>query len=198
MFTGLVTGVGTVAAVDRTAAGARLTIESRIADELSHGASVAISGVCLTALESGAERFSADVMRETLRRSSLGGVHVGSKVNLELPLRADGRLDGHIVQGHVDGVGTVTESREEGFARVIAVAAERSLMRYFVEKGSIAIDGVSLTVARVHERTLEVSLIPETLRATTLGDLRVGTRVNLEADVTAKHVERFVRIAVPV
>lgn len=144
MFTGLVEDLGTVVAVDTTQDGARLTLDTRLAVDLAEGDSIAVNGVCLTAVGIGDGRFGADVMHETLRRSSLGGVAAGSRVNLELALRADARLGGHIMQGHVDGVGTVTGVGQDGFARIITIAAEPSLLRYVVEKGSIAIDGISL------------------------------------------------------
>ena len=193
MFTGLVAELGTVAAVDATGDGVRLTLSSPVlAAELAEGDSVAVNGVCLTAVGICGDRFGADVMHETLRRSSLGDVEAGSTVNLELPLRAADRLGGHVVQGHVDGVGVVDAVRDEGFARIVSVEAGRDLMRYVVEKGSIAVDGVSLTVAAVRDTAFDVSLIPETLARTTLGATRPGTPVNLEVDVLAKYVEKLV------
>jgi riboflavin synthase len=192
VFTGLVADLGTVAAVDTTSDGVRLTLESRLARELGEGDSVAVNGVCLTAVGICGDRFGADVMHETLRRSSLGDVREGSPVNLELPLRAQDRLGGHVVQGHVDGVGVVTAVREDGFARVVTVEAGAELLRYVVEKGSIAVDGVSLTVAAVRGTELDVSLIPETLERTNLGAAAPGTPVNLEVDVLAKYVEKLV------
>ncbi len=192
MFTGLVQSLGRVAEVHDTADGVRLAIETPLAGELAEGDSVSVNGVCLTAVGLCAgERFGADVMHETLRRSSLGSVEQGSSVNLELALRATDRLGGHIVQGHVDGVGVVAGSRAEGFARVVTVEADPPLLRYVVEKGSIAVDGVSLTVARIDDTSFDVSLIPETLERTTLGSAEKGTVVNLEADVLAKHVEKL-------
>ena len=193
MFTGLVQDLGTVASVDATDDGARLTLRTDLAGELREGDSVAVNGVCLTATAIDGGAFRADVMQETLRRSSLGAVEVGGRVNLELPLRAADRLGGHVVQGHVDGVGTVAAVRDEGFARVVTVEADPELLRYVVEKGSIAVDGVSLTVARVDDRTFDVSLIPETLERTTFGASGPGERVNLEVDVLAKYVERLLR-----
>jgi len=193
VFTGLVQDLGTVHRVDENAGGVRLSVRSRLAGELSEGDSIAVNGVCLTAVGMcGGELFGADVMHETLRRSSLGEVQPGSQVNLELPLRAADRLGGHIVQGHVDGLGVVREAREEGFARVVSIDADPSLLRYVVEKGSIAIDGVSLTVAEIGEDWFAVSLIPETLERTTLGAARPGNPVNLEVDVLAKHLEKLV------
>jgi riboflavin synthase len=191
MFTGLVADLGHVARVDRTADGVRLTVESPLARELGEGDSVAVNGVCLTAVGIGSDRFGADVMHETLRRSSLGDVDEGGRVNLELPLRADGRLGGHLVQGHVDGVGAVVDVRDEGFARVVTVEAPAELLRYVVEKGSIAVDGVSLTVAEIGDSTFAVSLIPETLERTNLGAATPGTPVNLEVDILAKYVEKM-------
>jgi riboflavin synthase len=192
VFTGLVADLGTVAGVDATADGVRLAISSPLARELSEGDSVAVNGVCLTATDVDDERFGADVMQETLRRSSLAEVRQGTRVNLELALAAHGRLGGHIVQGHVDGVGAVRAAREDGFARVVTIEAEPELLRYVVEKGSIAVDGVSLTVSRVDDVSFDVSLIPETLRRTNLGNAAAGTPVNLEVDILAKYVEKLV------
>jgi riboflavin synthase len=191
MFTGLVADLAHVARVDRTADGVRLTVESPLARELGEGDSVAVNGVCLTAVDPSPGGFRADVMAETLRRSSLGPLGAGDHVNLELPLRASDRLGGHIVQGHVDGTGTVESATDEGFARVVRIAAGPEVLRYVVEKGSIAIDGVSLTVASVDDRGFTVSLIPETLERTTLGQAVAGRVVNLEVDVLAKYVEKL-------
>jgi riboflavin synthase len=152
---------------------------------------VAVNGVCLTAVEPDGDGFSADVMEETLRRSSLGPLGTGDTVNLELPLRAGDRLGGHIVQGHVDGTGEVESVREEGLSRVVRIAAPDELLRYVVEKGSIAVEGVSLTVSAVDGDAFEVSLIPETLERTTLGAAAPGRTVNLEVDVLAKYVEKL-------
>ena len=193
MFTGLVQDLGEVHRVDRTSDGVRLSVKSPLAGELSEGDSVAVNGVCLTATGMcGGELFGADVMEESLRRSSLGELEAGSRVNLELPLRAADRLGGHVVQGHVDGVGLVREVREEGFARVVSFDADPSLLRYVVEKGSIAVDGVSLTVSEIGDDWFAVSLIPETLERTTLGEAEPGRQVNLEVDVLAKYVEKLV------
>ena len=153
---------------------------------------VAVNGVCLTAVEADPEGFRADVMAETLRRSSLGPLEQGDPVNVELPLRAGAPLGGHVVQGHVDGTGTVEDVRDEGFARVVRIACDGDLLRYVVEKGSIAVDGVSLTVASVDDRGFAVSLIPETLERTNLGETESGSNVNLEVDVLARYVERLV------
>jgi riboflavin synthase len=190
VFTGLVQDLGTVSAVDVGDDGVRLRVATGL--ELEPGDSISVNGVCLTAVELGDGGFSADVMHETLRRSSLAGLAPGDRVNLELPLRAADRLGGHFVQGHVDGLGTVHEVREDGFARVVAIGVPAGLLRYVVEKGSIAVDGVSLTVAAVGEDFIEVSLIPETLERTILGNAVPGQRVNLEVDVLAKYIERLV------
>jgi riboflavin synthase len=189
MFTGLVQDLGTVTAADAGGDGVRLEIATRL--ELADGDSVAVNGVCLTATRVADGGFRADVMHETLRRSSLAGVGAGDRVNLELPLRAADRLGGHFVQGHVDGVGSVRDVRDEGFSRVVAIEVPDGLMRYIVEKGSIAVDGVSLTVSALGDDWLEVSLIPETLERTILGNAAPGRRVNLEVDVLAKYVERL-------
>jgi riboflavin synthase len=193
VFTGLIADLGTVAAVDATDHGVRLRVESRLAADLRDGDSVAVNGVCLTAVGADAAGFGADVMHETLRRSSLGEVAPGTRVNLELPLRADERLGGHVVQGHVDGLGSVAAVREDGFARVVSIAADPDLLRYVVEKGSIAVDGVSLTVAAIDGDRFDVSLIPETLERTTLGAAAEGAPVNLEVDILAKYVEKLLK-----
>jgi riboflavin synthase len=192
MFTGLVETTARVRRVDPDGDGVRLEVETPLAAELAQGDSIAVNGVCLTAVEPGNGRFKADVMAETLRRSSLGPLAEGDQVNVELPLRAGDRLGGHVVQGHVDGVGTVEDVREEGFARIVRIAADTALLRYVVEKGSIAVDGVSLTVAEVDDGGFTVSLIPETLERTTLGLAAPGRVVNLEVDVLAKYVEKLV------
>ena len=191
MFTGLVADLGRVDAVDATGDGVTLSVRTRLAGEIAEGDSVAVNGVCLTATAIDGGAFRAEVMHETLRRSSLAEVVAGADVNLELALRASDRLGGHIVQGHVDGVGTVESVREEGLSRVLRIAAPADTLRYVVEKGSIAVDGVSLTVSAVDDDALEVSLIPETLERTTLGAAAPGTVVNLEVDVLAKYVEKL-------
>jgi len=195
MFTGLVADLGTVTAVDATADGVRVAVRTALAPDISEGDSVAVNGVCLTATGIADGAFAADVMHETLRRSSLAGVREGTPVNLELPLRPADRLGGHVVQGHVDGLGTIRDRREDGFARVVAIQAPPELLRYVVETGSIAVDGVSLTVASVTDDAFSVSLIPETLQRTNLGSAAPGQPVNLEVDVLAKYVEKL--LAVP-
>jgi riboflavin synthase len=228
VFTGLIADLGSVAVLERDDDGATLQIATALADQIAVGDSVAINGVCLTATAVDGGGFQAQAIAETLRRSSLGELHAGSPVNLELALRADGRLGGHIVQGHVDGTGTVAQIQSEGFARLLTVALADGaasdgavsdgaasggaasggaasgvtastgsgrdaafLARYLVEKGSIAIDGVSLTISALQHDRFSVSLIPETLQRTNLGRVAVGQRVNLEVDILAKHVERL-------
>jgi riboflavin synthase len=193
VFTGLVADLGEVVSLDQGAEGVRLAVRTALAGEIAEGDSVAVNGVCLTATDIVDGAFSADVMNESLRRTSLGEVGQGSTVNLELPLRAHDRLGGHFVQGHVDGVATVRDVVEDGFARVVTFAAPPELLRYIVEKGSIAVDGVSLTVSAVDEVSFAVSLIPETLERTTLGTAEPGRPVNLEVDVLAKYVEKLAR-----
>jgi riboflavin synthase len=191
VFTGLIADLGSVTAVEQGEAGSTLRIATRLAGELHEGDSIAVSGVCLTASMVDDQGFAAEAMIETLRRSSLGLLLGGEQVNLELPLRAEDRLGGHIVQGHVDATGIVEATRAEGFSRVLEIATEPRLQRYLVEKGSVALDGVSLTLSALSERGFAVSLIPETLVRTTLGGLGEGSLVNVEVDVLAKHVERL-------
>jgi len=193
MFTGLVATAGTVAAVEPEGDGRRLTVSApEVIGELAEGDSVSVNGVCLTATRISAQRFSADVVAETLARSSLGPLAAGDTVNLELPLRAGDRIGGHVVQGHVDGVGSVASVAGEELARRVRIEAPPELLRYVVEKGSVAVDGVSLTVAEVDAEAFSIALIPETLRRTTLGRLEPGRSVNLEVDVLAKYVEKLV------
>jgi riboflavin synthase len=193
MFTGLVQELGTVEELARSHDGAKVTVSSPLAQSLEEGDSIAVNGVCLTAASVRDHRFDADVMRETLERTSLGDLTPGAHVNLELPLRAGDRLGGHFVQGHVDGVGRVAEAEPDGFARRLRVEADPALLRYVVVKGSITVGGVSLTVAEVDDRSFTVSLIPETLQRTNLGAVEVGGSVNLEVDVLAKYVEKLAR-----
>ena len=188
MFTGLVADKGTIRAVHD----GRLEVETALGAHLAEGDSVSVNGVCLTAVQPHTDGFAADLMPETLLRSSLGPLGPGAEVNLELPLRAGDRMGGHVVQGHVDGTGEVDSMRDEGNARVVRIAAAPGLLRYVVEKGSIAVDGVSLTVSAIEDEWFEVSLIPETLERTTLGAAAAGTTVNLEVDVLAKYVEKLV------
>ena len=192
MFTGLIADVGTVTSMDRTDEGARLRIETRLAGEIATGDSVAVNGVCLTATEVEDGSFAAEAMNETLSVTSLGPLGQGSRVNLELALRASDRLGGHIVQGHVDGTAEVVAVSEDGFARRVRVRPSPELLHLAVERGSVTLDGVSLTISDLAEDTLEVSLIPETLDRTTLGERKEGDVLNVEADVVAKYVQRSV------
>jgi riboflavin synthase len=192
VFTGLVAGMGTVDGVERSSEGVRLRISTKLAEDLSEGDSVAVNGVCLTAVDIDHGSFAADVMNETLARTSLRDAGAGASVNLELPLRASDRLGGHVVQGHVDGTGTITSVADDGFARRVRIEAAEDVLRYVVQKGSIAVDGVSLTVAELDSESFTVSLIPETLQRTNLGTARAGTTVNLEVDVLAKYVEKLI------
>jgi riboflavin synthase len=194
MFTGLIADLGEVVGLEHTGDGVRLEVSSSLAGELAEGDSVAVNGVCLTAvdIDGGGGRFHADVMNETLRRSSLAQARVGGPVNLELPLRPIDRLGGHVVQGHVDATGVIASVTPDGFARIVEIEAPEEILRYVVEKGSITVDGISLTVAGLSTRSFTVSLIPETLERTNLGAAEPGAIVNLEVDVLAKYVERLV------
>jgi riboflavin synthase len=193
MFTGLVKDLGRVAEVERSGEGARIRIGTPLAGDLRQGDSVAVNGVCLTATAVDGNWFDAEAMNETLTRTSLGALDAGSPVNLELPLRAGEPLGGHLVQGHVDGLGQIGEIEDDGFARRIRIETGPEILRYVVEKGSIAVDGISLTVVDVEPASFTVSLIPETLERTNLGATEIGTAVNLEVDVLAKYVEKAVR-----
>ncbi|HZZ98176.1 MAG TPA: riboflavin synthase, partial [Jatrophihabitantaceae bacterium] len=195
MFTGIIEEIGEVVTVEGHGDSAVLTLAaSKIVDDLTHGASIAVNGVCLTVVGwagAPAVRIDFDVMAETLKRSVIGTLQAGSRVNLERAARVDSRLDGHIVQGHVDGTGVIV-SRTPGDAwEAVRFGIPQELSRYVAEKGSIAVDGVSLTVTAVGDDWFEVGLIPETLRATTLGEKQAGDPVNLEVDVLAKYLERL-------
>lgn len=191
MFTGLIEDVGRVESVDSGAEGARLRIATSLGSEIAPGDSVAVNGVCLTATAADAGGFDTEAMNQTLDVTSLGALEAGGRVNLELAMRASDRLGGHIVQGHVDGVGEVASIEDDGFARRLRVDLDPELLRYAVPKGSIALDGVSLTIADLGESWASVSLIPETLERTTLGEVEPGRKINVECDVIAKHVERL-------
>ena len=197
VFTGIVAERGRVEAVEAGEAGARIRVRAELASELAEGDSVAVNGACLTATTADGSEFTADVMRQTLGLTTLGGLDAGDPVNLELALRADDRLGGHVVQGHVDGTAVLVSSTDEGFARRLRFEAADELLAYVVERGSIAIQGVSLTVAALGEGWLEVSLIPETLERTTLGDLAEGDSVNVECDVLARYVRRLLPTVSP-
>jgi riboflavin synthase len=191
MFTGLIQDVGTVESLDSGEAGARLRIATTLAGEIEPGDSVAVNGVCLTATTVDGNGFETEAMNQTLDVTALGGVEAGARMNLELAMKASDRLGGHIVQGHVDGVGEVSSASEDGFAKRLRVTLGRNLLRYAIDKGSVALDGVSLTVSALGEDWLEVSLIPETLERTNLGEVAPGRKLNVECDVIAKHVERL-------
>ena len=192
MFTGIVGSRGTVRKARRRDGLVALEIDAPdVAKELEVGDSVAVNGICLTATATRRRRFSIQAMRETLDRSTLGDVARGSIVNLELPARIGDRLGGHLVQGHVDAVARVERVEDDGAARRVWVGVSESMLRYVVAKGSVALDGVSLTVVAVGPTGFEVALVPHTLAATTLGNVRVGERLNLEVDVLAKYVERL-------
>jgi len=192
MFTGLVEDLGTVETVDRGDDGARLRIATFLASEVTEGDSVAVNGCCLTATAVTPDSFETEAMNQTLEVTALGAIDQGSRVNLELAMKAGDRLGGHIVQGHVDGVGTVASVEDDGFARRIRVDLPPELLRYVVDKGSITLNGVSLTVAELGETWAEVSLIPETLERTNLTEAAPGGRLNVECDIVAKYVERLV------
>ena len=194
MFTGIVEELGTVRAVRRGKSSSVLSIGAReILSDLNVGDSVAVNGVCLTATSVDSSGFTADVMHETLDRSSLGSLSAGSHVNLERAMSAMGRFGGHIVSGHIDGTGTITALRKDDNAVWYTVSAAPELLRYIVEKGSVAIDGISLTVAAVEESWFSISAIPHTVAVTILAEKRVGDTVNLETDVIGKYVEKLLR-----
>jgi len=193
MFTGLVEDLGAVESLESGADGARIQIATRLAGEIGEGDSVAVNGVCLTATSVDAAGFATEAMNQTLRVTALEALGKGDRVNLELAMKASERLGGHIVQGHADGVGTVVSVEEDGFARRLRVALGPELIRYVVEKGSICLSGVSLTVSALGPDWAEVSLIPETLERTTLGEAAVGDKLNVECDVVAKYVERLMK-----
>jgi riboflavin synthase len=191
MFTGLIEDIGRIESLQSGEDGARVRIETRLAAEISDGDSVSVNGVCLTVTAVDAGSFETEAMNQTLTVTALGGLSSGDRVNLELAMKASDRLGGHIVQGHADGVATVASIEEDGFARRIRVGLGPELIRYVVEKGSIALSGVSLTVSVLGEDWAEVSLIPETLERTTLGEAKTGDKLNVECDVVAKYVERL-------
>ncbi|MBR5485560.1 MAG: riboflavin synthase [Oscillospiraceae bacterium] len=193
MFTGIVEEVGTVAAIQKGQKSSILTIQGRVIfEDIRLGDSIAVNGVCLTVTSFADNKFTADVMSETLNRSSLGSLKTGSGVNLERAMAANGRFGGHIVSGHIDGTGTITNIRPDDNAVWYTVKTASKIMRYIVEKGSIAIDGISLTVATVNDDTFSVSIIPHTAKCTILSQKKVGDIVNLENDIIGKYVERLI------
>jgi len=191
LFTGLIEDVGTIESLDRTDDGARLRIATSLAPELTLGDSIAVNGCCLTATAVDGDRFETEAMNQTLEVTALDAIEQGSRVNLELAMKAGDRLGGHIVQGHVDGVGEVASVDDDGFARRVRITLPTQLLQFIVDKGSITLSGVSLTVADLGDSWAEVSLIPETLERTNLADLAPGDRLNVECDVIAKYVERL-------
>jgi riboflavin synthase len=194
MFTGIVEERGTVASIEQLTNAARVAIRgSVVLSDVRAGDSIAVNGVCLTVVDLGPDYFTADVMEETLKRSSLDAVAAGSEVNLERAARLDSRLGGHLVQGHVDGTGEVLAIEPDAHWTAMRISLPADLGRYVVEKGSITVDGVSLTVVAVDDEAFSVSLIPTTLAETTLGSRQVGDRVNLEVDAIAKYVERLMQ-----
>jgi riboflavin synthase len=192
LFTGLIQDVGEVQSLGSDTEGSHLKIATSLVSEIGPGDSIAVNGICLTATAADDGGFETEAMNQTLEVTSLRGIEVGDRVNLELAMKASDRLGGHIVQGHVDGVGEVISLLDDGFAKRLRVALDRDLLRYVIEKGSIALDGVSLTIAALGDDWLEVSLIPETLDRTNLGAAKAGRKINVECDLIAKHVERLV------
>ncbi|HEU4736572.1 MAG TPA: riboflavin synthase [Solirubrobacterales bacterium] len=193
MFTGLIEDIGTVESIDAGGDGARIRIATKLAGEIGNGDSVAVNGVCLTATAVDATGFETEAMNQTLTVTALGNLGPADRVNLELAMKPSDRLGGHIVQGHADGVATVVASEDDGFARRLRVGLGPELIRYAVAKGSIALNGVSLTISALGEDWAEVSLIPETLERTTLGEAVIGAKLNVECDVVAKYVERLMK-----
>jgi riboflavin synthase len=191
MFTGIVEHRGSVLAVESANGGMRLVVDTGPLLQIELGGSIAVNGVCLTGVESGPGQIAVDVVNETLSRSTLGELQPGDPVNLERPMAADGRFDGHIVQGHVDGVGVIAAVEPEGQGKRMRLRVPDALSRYVIEKGSITVDGVSLTVAAVEGEDVDVALIPHSLQVTTLGLRAVGEKVNLEVDLIAKYVEKL-------
>jgi riboflavin synthase len=192
VFTGLVADLGQVVEIEHSADGVRLRVSTQLAPQIGEGDSVSVNGVCLTATAIEDSVFSTDVMNETLKLTSLAEVSEGAPVNLELAMSPADRFGGHIVQGHVDGVGRVSRVVPDGFSSRVTIEAPEQVLRYIVHKGSITVDGISLTVAELGDRSFTVSLIPETLERTNLGAAETGMTVNLEVDVLAKYVERLI------
>ena len=198
MFTGIIEEIGTVRAITNTASGTALRIAAeRVTEGTRVGDSIAVNGVCLTVTACSGREFTADVMPETVRLTSLAGLRPGARVNLERAMTPAGRLGGHIVSGHVDACGQVVSVVPDGIARRVTVALEPALLKYIARKGSVTLDGVSLTVVAVDECSFAVSLIPQTRSATTLGELRTGSRINVEVDLLARYTERLLAAQTP-
>ncbi len=192
MFTGIIEGLGTIAAIQTSGKGRRLTVNADF--DLLHsrvGDSIAVNGACLTAVEIGGRRFVADVSPETLDRTTFGKAKIGERVNLERALRLSDRLDGHLVSGHIDGVGTIDQKKTAGNAVIVIIKVPESLSRYMIQKGSVAVDGISLTINQCSAGNFEVSIIPHTAGITTIGLKASGAPVNIETDMIGKYVERF-------
>lgn len=198
MFTGIVEEIGTVKAVQRSGTSSIIRIEAKkVLSDIHLGNSIAVNGVCLTVTDFDGSTFQADVMNETLRRSSLGSLRTGSPVNLERAMSAEGRFGGHIVSGHIDGTGTISDIRKDGIAVWYTITAAPHIMQYIIEKGSIAIDGISLTVAKVTDSSFSVSIIPHTAEQTILSQKSRGDTVNLENDMIGKYVGKLMKSAEP-
>ena len=198
MFTGIIEEIGTVRSIANTATGTALRIAAeRVTEGTRVGDSIAVNGVCLTVTSCSGREFTADVMPETVRLTSLAGLRAGARVNLERAMLPSGRLGGHIVSGHVDACGQVLTVEPDGIARRVRVALEPALLKYIARKGSVTLDGVSLTVVAVDERSFSVSLIPQTRAATTLDALRTGSRINVEVDLLARYTERLLMAQTP-
>ncbi len=198
MFTGIIEEVGTVKEVRRSGNSSYIKIQAeKVLSDVHIGDSIAVNGVCLTVTRFDSTTFQADVMNETLERSSLGSLRSGSPVDLERAMSAEGRFGGHIVSGHIDGTGTVTDIKNDGIATWYTITAKPEIMRYIVEKGSVAIDGISLTVAKVTENSFSVSIIPHTASQTVLSTKKTGDIVNLENDIVAKYVEKLMKPSEP-
>lgn len=193
MFTGIIEEVGSVVSIQRSSKSFIRISARKVLEDVHLGDSIAVNGVCLTVTDFDAASFQADVMNETLSRSSLGSLRSGSPVNLERAMAAGGRFGGHIVSGHIDGTGTISDKKNDGIAVWYTVSAKPEIMRYIVEKGSVAIDGISLTVAKVAADSFSVSIIPHTASQTVLGTKKVGDIVNLENDIIAKYVEKLMK-----
>jgi riboflavin synthase len=192
MFTGLIQDLGELVGMGVTGKGSSMSIGTSLALQIAEGDSVAVNGVCLTATRVGPQSFDVDLMKQTLALTALNDMVPFGRLNLELAMKADDRFGGHIVQGHVDGVGTVVSATDEGIARRLRVELPQELLKYVVPQGSITLNGVSLTVADLGDSWAEVSLIPETLERTNLGEAQPGSKLNVECDIVAKYVERLV------
>jgi riboflavin synthase len=194
MFTGIIEGVGTIAQLTKSGAGISMAVAAELdLDQTGIGDSIAVNGACLTAVKIENQRFHVDVSPETLSTTTLSSAQLGQRVNLERALRLSDRLDGHLVSGHIDGIGVVARYRSEGNAIVIAIKVPEQLVRYMIVKGSVAVDGVSLTINRLQKNLFEASVIPHTASETTVGDYKPGSSVNIETDLVGKYIERFVQ-----